>query len=1011
MKRLCLILSILVAAAMCRAEKEKVRVACVGNSITYGYLLADRERNAYPFQLQRMLGEGYEVGNFGNSGATLLDRGHKPYRSLPEYKAALEFNPDIAVIHLGVNDTDPRNWPNWRDEFTGNYVSLIGDFKERNPQVRVIVALLSPLRAGHHRFRTGTRDWRLQIQEAIRDVALATGSELIDFDTPLRDRQNLIFDNIHPNEEGAGILAETVCGAITGRYGGLQLPPVWQSGMVVQRHRPLPVRGRADAGAKIALTLDGRMYRTVADNRGDWSVTTAPLVAGQAYTLTVTDGDSIITLTDLLAGEVWIASGQSNMEFALRDAEGGAAAIAASADSLLRVFDMKPIARTNPGLWPDSVLEATDRLNHFRPAAWQPVSPANAGEFSAVAYFFAKELRDSLQVPVGIISNAIGGSPAEAWIDVSTLEREVPEILINWRGNDYLQKWCQQRIGENIADRSLGRHPYEPSYLFSAAIRPLRGFPVAGTIWYQGESNAHNAELHERLFPLLIESWRREFGADGMPFYFVQLSSLNRPSWPHFRDSQRRLSERIPRTGMAVSSDLGDSTDVHPRHKRPVGERLGRLALRRTYGFDVEDSGPTLRQAVASRGRMTLTFDHAEGLTTADGAAPRTFEIAEIEGIYYPAEAEITDNKIILTNMNVKNPRFVRYGWQPYTRANVVNGAGLPASTFRAGADNAADFDIEPGYERGVSAPFFGLLDGRLVIAGGCNFPVDEPLTVGADAKRSYRGIYAADTADVKWRRIGSLPCAMAYGASAMTDRGPVFLGTDRRAWLLSPDGSLGQLPDMPAAIDNACAAAIGSTVYLCGGNCDGKPSKELYSLDLDGGKWRRLRSMPGNPRVQPVMAASGGRLYLWGGFAGKHDGKDATLETAGLCYDPATGKWTALPAPVDASGTEVSLGGGCAVTLADGRIAACGGVNKDVFLAALQNQAPDYLFHPVDWYEFNRNVMVYDPVASAWSIALTDPDAARAGAAAITAGSTLWLYGGELKPRIRTSETVRIDL
>lgn len=1010
MKRVCLILLVLAAALVCRAG-EKVKVACVGNSITYGYLLSDREHNAYPFQLQRMLGPGYEVGNFGNSGATLLDKGHKPYRSLPEYKAALEFDPDIVVIHLGVNDTDPRNWPNRRDEFSGNYVSLINDFKERNPQVRVIVALLSPLRAGHHRFRTGTRDWRLMIQDAIKDVARATESELIDFDTPLRDRQNLIFDNIHPNEEGAGILAETVRGAITGRYGGLRLPPVWQSGMVVQRHRPLPVRGRADAGAKIALTLDGRTYRTVADNRGDWSITTAPLVAGKAYDMTVTDGDSTVTLTDILAGEVWIASGQSNMEFPLRDADGGTGAIAASADSLLRVFDMKPIARTDPGYWPDSILEATDRLEYFRSAVWQPVGPANAADFSAVAYFFAKALRDSLQVPVGIISNAVGGSPAEAWIDVNTLEREVPEILINWRGNDYLQKWCQQRIGVNIGDRNLGRHPYEPSYLFSSAIRPLKGFPVAGTIWYQGESNAHNVELHEQLFPLLTESWRNEFDADSMPFYFVQLSSLGRPSWPHFRDSQRRLAERIPHTGMAVSSDKGDPDDVHPRKKRPVGERLSRLALRRTYGFDVEDSGPALRKAVASRGRMTLTFDHAEGLATSDGAAPRTFEIAEIEGIYYPAEAEIIDNKIILTNMDVKNPRFVRYGWQPYTEANVINGAELPASTFRAEADNAADFDIEPGYERGVSAPFFGMLEGRLVIAGGCNFPVDEPLTVGADAKRSYRGIYAADTADLVWHRIGSLPCEMAYGASAMTARGPVFLGTNRHAWLLLSDGSLAPLPDMPVASDNACAAAIGNTVYICGGNCDGKPSKELYCLDLDGDRWRKLHSMPGNPRVQPVMAASGGKLYLWGGFAGKHDGKDATLETGGLCYNPVTDKWTPLPAPVDASGAEISLGGGCAVTLSDGRIAACGGVNKDIFLAALQNQASDYLFHPIDWYRFNQNVLVYNPASASWSIAQTTPDFARAGAAAMTDGTSIWLYGGELKPRIRTSETVRTEL
>lgn len=1018
-----LTLALAALTALGSIAAEKVRVACIGNSITYGYKLPDREVNAYPSQLQRMLGDAYEVGNFGHSGATLLRKGHLPYNELPEFRQALDFRPDIAVIHLGINDTDPRDWPNHNSEFTGDYLAIIDSLRAVNPDVRIILAELTPLRANHFRFQTGTRDWRLLIQQAIRNVAAASGSELIDFDAPLRDRQDLIFDNIHPNVEGAAIMAETVRGAITGNYGGLALPPVWQSGMIVQRNRPLTIRGRADAGSRIALTLDNRTYRTTADNRGDWAVTTAPLVTGPAYTLTVTDGSRTIELSDILAGEVWLASGQSNMEFYLANSIGGKEAVAAAADSQLRIYDMKEIARTNADAWPDSIIDRMNRLEHYKPAVWQPISPENAGRFSAVAYWFARELRDSLQVPVGIISNPVGGSPAESWVDINTLEARMPGILINPLTNDYLQKWVQKRIGENLGDHKDARHPYQPSYLFASGIRPLKGFPLAGVIWYQGESNAHNTELHEQLFPMVVDSWRREFHNPQMPFYFVQLSSIARPSWPEFRNSQRLLAERIPGTGMAVSHDVGDSLDVHPRDKRPIGDRLARLALRRTYGFThVADRGPSLRSAISAPGRMTLTFDNADGLTTSDGLAPRVFEIAETDGIYFPAEASITDNTITLTNMNVKTPRYVRYAWQPFTRSNLVNAQGLPASTFKAEATNAADLDIEPGYERGVSAPFFGRLGKSLVIAGGANFPCDDPLAPRAE-KKLYRGIYAtevemndacADFGDISWRRIGSLPEAMAYGASAQTARGPVFIAPDGRCLLLAADGTLSPLPATPEAIDNAAACAIGNTVYLCGGNVSGKPSRALWAIDLDAARpeWKKLKQMPGNPRVQPVMAAAIGNLYVWGGFAGKHDGKDATLETAGLRYDTRTGKWSPLPAPTDADGNALSLGGGAAVTLSDGRIAACGGVNKEIFLNALQNQAPDYLEHPIDWYRFNQCVLLFEPMTETWTVADVTPDAARAGAAAIPGlHSDLFIYGGELKPRIRTASTVHFQL
>ena len=376
--------------------------------------------------------------------------------------------------------------------------------------------------------------------------------------------------------------------------------------------------------------------------------------------------------------------------------------------------------------------------------------------------------------------------------------------------------------------------------------------------------------------------------------------------------------------------------------------------------------------------------------------------------------------------MEVKKPRYVRYGWQPFTRANVTNSEGIPTSTFAMEVDNASDYDVEAGMEVGISAPFAGMLDGQLITAGGCNFPVD-PMGP-ASTKKFYKGVYAADPATMQWQRIGSLPEGMAYGATAPADGGLILIGGTSASEALRDvnkltvaDGkvTLAPLPQLPAAVDNMAAAAIGSKVYVAGGNVAGKPSRQLFVLDLDNlsAGWKKLLDMPGNPRVQPAMAAAKDAngevcLYLWGGFAGKHDGKQATLETDGLKYTPSKGKWSELPAPVDAQGNPISTGGGTAATMTDGRIAVAGGVNKEVFLEALRNQAPDYLQHPIEWYRFNDNVLLFNPATGTWSIDGTDKNAARAGAVMIAdQNNGFYLIGGELKPRIRTAETLHITL
>lgn len=1005
----------------------KIRVACIGNSITYGLTLEDPSTESYPAQLQRMLGDDYDVGNFGRSGATLLRQGHRPYTETPEFRSALDFKADIAVIHLGVNDTDPRDWPLYGDRFVSDYVALIDSLRTSNPQMRILIARLTPIGARHHRFRSGTRQWLREIQGQIHLIADATDAEVIDFDRPLRHRQNLMPDAVHPNAEGALLLAETVRGAVTGRYGGLSLPAVYQSGMVMQRDRYLPLRGKADAGSEITVRIDGQIHRTRANNRGDWSVTLRPLTAGGPYEMTVSDGAKTLIYTDILAGEVWLASGQSNMTFTLYADSEAKDVIPSSADSGLRFYDMKPIAYTNPGQWPDSILDATDRLKHFLPAKWTAAAPENAGDQSAVAYYFARQLRDSLRVPVGVISNAIGGAPCESWIDVTTLEDNMPEILIDWRGNDYLQPWVQQRAGENIGpDRKNSRHPYEPGYLFAAGMLPLGHYPVRGVIWYQGESNAHNTMLHEQLFPMWVGSMRDYFADSRMPIIYAQLSSIDRPSWPAFRDSQRRMEQAIADVYMAVTSDVGDSLDVHPRLKRPVGERMGRQALHNIYGFaSLTPCGPRPTAVRAMGNSLIITFDNARGLSTSDVREPATFEVASIDGIYRPAKAEIiSENEIKVYNMDINRPRYVRYGWQPFTRANLVNGEGLPASTFKM---ESSDTDTEPesGIECGVSAPMAGMAGGRLIMAGGCNFPVD-PLGATSQ-KKFYRGIYAADPATMQWQRIGSLPQPTAYGQSVAIAEGIVMIGgtpegvaTDAVSLLKIENGNpeIIPLPSFPGTIDNMSAAAIGHKIYVAGGNLNGKPSAELFMLDINdtSAGWRKLRHMPGNPRVQPVMAAAESPsgetcLYLWGGFAPRHDGKEPTLELGGLRYNPTKNKWTAVEGTTDNEGTPLSVGGGAACTLSDGRIAVAGGVNKDVFLDALRNQAPDYLQHPVEWYRFNPNILVFDPSTEQWNVELTTPDAARAGAAMVAGQDhDLYLIGGEVKPRIRTAETYYLN-
>ena len=676
------------AASKKKLKAQPIRVACVGNSITYGTGIEDRARDSYPSQLQRMLGDKYVVGNFGKPGATLLYHGHRPYVVQKEFKEALAFKGDIAVIHLGINDTDPRNWPNYRDGFVKDYLSIMDSLRVANPKVRFILARMTPIADRHPRFISGTKQWHGEIQTAIETVARLSGAELIDFHEPLYPYPNLLPDAIHPNPEGAGILAKTVYGGITGNYGGLQMSQLYTDYMVLQRNVPLDIHGTANAGEKITVSIGNQTATATADNQGKWCAVLQPMEATDDLTLTVKAGRQTNVYQHVAVGEVWLCSGQSNMAFMLCQAESYKRDINSANDPQLRLYDMKGRWETYDVAWPASCLDSLNHLQYYRPTTWQPTTPDNAKWFSAIGYYYGRMLRDSLRVPVGLICNAIGGSPTESWVDRNTLETRFPAILRNWLQNDFIQGWVRGRAAKNLTNDNtrLGRHPYEPCYLYESGILPLQKYPIKGVIWYQGESNAHNMDAHSELFKLLVDSWRTNWSNPTMPFYFVQLSSLNRPSWPWFRYSQLELMKHIDNTGMAVTSDCGDSLDVHPKRKLPVGERLARWALCKTYGKTITPSGPVYKAVVREADALVVSFDYADGLCTSDGKSPSTFEIAEEEGMYYPATAVVSGSTVRLTSPEVKHPRYVRYGWQPFTRANLVNGDALPASTFRGEA-------------------------------------------------------------------------------------------------------------------------------------------------------------------------------------------------------------------------------------------------------------------------------------------------------------------------------------
>lgn len=473
----------------------------------------------------------------------------------------------------------------------------------------------------------------------------------------------------------------------TGKYGGLKIPAVFSDHMVLQRDIPITIWGTADFNEKIEVTLASNKAECSAGSDGKWVVKIPPMPAGGPYILTIS-GQTTFEFRDVLIGEVWLCSGQSNMAFPLESEENASSEIPQANFPEIRLFNMQPSVRTGNITFSEKELLSINNGDYFEFGPWEKCTPESSRYFSAVAYYFGKYLYQQLNVPIGLINNAIGGSNTESWISRGALEAHpwLADLLTDWRNNELVSEWCRERAAKNLemASTPYQRHPFEPTYLFDAGIAPVIRYGIRGVIWYQGESNADNIPVHNELFPLLVSDWREHWDLGNFPFLYLQLSSIEeRKSWPEFRDSQRRFMKLIPNCGMAVTSDIGHPTDVHPKNKEDVGERLALWALAKAYEQDVVFSGPIYSNYFIKHKKMILTFDYTgSGLTTRDHDEITGFEITGKGGMFKPADAKIKNDRIILFNKTIPEPVQVRYAWEPFTKANLINNEGLPASTF-----------------------------------------------------------------------------------------------------------------------------------------------------------------------------------------------------------------------------------------------------------------------------------------------------------------------------------------
>ncbi len=498
-------------------------------------------------------------------------------------------------------------------------------------------------------------------------------------------------------------------GCSVAAFADVKLPALISDNMVLLQDAKTNVWGTADAGEKVTVTLDGKSVSTAADQDGKWSVKLEGLKPGTGKEMTIA-GKNTETIENVAIGEVWIASGQSNMEFGVKGAINSEKEIASAKFPDIRVFTVTKKGSATP------LDDCTGK--------WKVATPETVGHFSAVGYFFIRELHQKLKMPVGLIHTSWGGTPCETWIPESGMNSN-PRFGDHWKKkmdaypaakaeyDKQLAAFKEAAEKAKVEGKPAPRPPRAPegpaslngapSGLFNGMIAPVTPYTIRGAIWYQGESNAGptnrgNMDLYGQLFPTMILSWRYEFAKaqnvsrdeTEFPFLFVQLANFHPRRdesadsyWAQIREAQTGTLE-IPRTGMAVAIDVGEANDIHPKNKQEVGRRLSLCALAQVYFQEMEYNGPMYGGMQIEEGKVRLNMSHAQDLKTTDGGPIKGFALAGADKKFHWATAEIDHDHIVVSSPQVPEPVAIRYGWADNPDLNLVNGAGLPASPFRS---------------------------------------------------------------------------------------------------------------------------------------------------------------------------------------------------------------------------------------------------------------------------------------------------------------------------------------
>lgn len=494
----------------------------------------------------------------------------------------------------------------------------------------------------------------------------------------------------------------------------MSLAPPFTDHAVLQRDKSVPVWGRAEPGESVTVVFHGQTVATTADRDGRWMAWLGPATADiEGADLTVS-GKTTVVLHDVVVGEVWLCSGQSNMEFVLDDASNAVFRVqdapdevAAARFPLIRQFKV-----------PHRVAAAPAETAEGN---WVPCTPQTAANFTAVGYFFARDLYSRLNVPVGLLNCTWDETVIESWLSPSALAADPAFAAVGERWRRMVEHFSGARAEYDAAlaewNRALGaarakgpaatasffrvraeprpphgfgpQDPWTPAGAFNGMMHPLAPYALRGILWYQGESNVEEAQEYRRFFPALIGDWRAQFGQGDVPFYWVQLPNYRShkdatdQQWAYLREAQARALG-LPATGQAVTIDVGDSETIHPRNKQEVGRRLALIARANIYGIPCDYSGPVFSGATREGSALRVHFRFADNGLTAAGRPLQSFELAGADGRYHPADAKISGDTVVVRSPEVPAPVAVRYAWRNAPEANLFNGAGLPAAPFRS---------------------------------------------------------------------------------------------------------------------------------------------------------------------------------------------------------------------------------------------------------------------------------------------------------------------------------------